>query len=54
VFDEFSSTIRESTGRMIGCGVLIYCCRRLCSEVAVLRIEAADRYFIEALIAYEV
>jgi hypothetical protein len=39
---------------MIGCGVLIYYCCRLRSDVAVLRIEAADRYFVEALIAYEV
>ena len=41
-------------GRMIGCGGLIYCRRRKRSDVAVLRIEAADRYFVEALIAYEV
>ena len=50
----FRSTIRESTCRMIGCGGLIYCRRRKRSAVAVLRIEAADRYFVEALIAYEV
>jgi carbamoylphosphate synthase large subunit len=44
--EEFSSTIRQSTGRMIGCGGVIYCGRRLRSDVAVLRIEAADRYFM--------
>jgi hypothetical protein len=54
VFEECSSAIRESTGRMIGCGVLSYSCCRLCPDVAVLRIEAIERYFIEALIPYVV
>ena len=35
-----------ATGRMSGCGVLIYCCCRLRSDVAALRIEAADRQYV--------
>jgi hypothetical protein len=54
MFDEFSPAIREAIGLMIGCGVLIDRCCRLHSGVAVLLIEAADGYFVWALIAYEV
>jgi hypothetical protein len=54
MLDEFSSAIREAIGPMIGCGVLIDRCCRLHSGVAVLRIEAADGYFVGALIACEV
>jgi hypothetical protein len=54
VFDEFSSATHESIDLMIGCGVLIYCTSRLRSDVVVPRIEATERHFVEALIAYNV